>query len=421
MEIASRAPGRGRVAYPVVVRILLVSHTLPHDEPGGAQEYVVALGTGLRAHHEVLVLSGSKANSTGLAVRVVPRLPSLASTASVARKTLWHLSDQRSLRQHRLLRYELSAFRPDVVHTHQCQGLTGAVFSAIAASGLPHVHTAHDLNLLCARITMTRGGQPCCGRCVPCTFQRVIKGGLLSRRLDYLISPSDFVRRAHVDAGLVAESRSITVRQGAVPGTSRLRGARPGTLRVGFIGAMTAHKGISTLLSAVETSQRSWQLHLAGDGPFAPRVIDEASRNPRISYHGLLRGSARDSFYDALDLLVVPSEYAENAPLVLTEAAVRALPSLVTDRGGLPETPLAIIIEAGNPGELARAIDRLDGQREVLRRTSLTLAARQQEFVWGHHLARVVEILERARWEPREPRRHLRRDAALIRRSVHRA
>lgn len=369
----------------------------------------------------MLVLSGSKADSTGLTVRVVPRLPALASSASVARKTLWHLSDQWSLRQHRLLRCELSAFRPDVVHTHQCQGLTGAVFSAIAASGLPHVHTAHDLNLLCARITMTRGGQPCGGRCVPCLGQRAIKGGLLSRSLDYLISPSDFVRHAHIEAGVVASSRAITVRQGAVPGTSRLRGAQLGPLRVGFIGSIAAHKGISTLLSAVEMSERSWELHVAGDGPLAPQVIDVAARNPRINYHGLMRGSARDSFYDELDLLVVPSEYPENAPLVLAEAAVRALPCIVSDRGGLPETPLAIVVEAGNPGAFARAIDRADRTREPLRRTSITLAARQQEFAWAHHLARVVEILESARREPRKPRRHLPCDGPLIRRSPRRA
>jgi glycosyltransferase involved in cell wall biosynthesis len=400
------------------VRILLVSHTLPHDEPGGSQDYVVALGSALRADHDVVVLSGSHADSTGLTVRTVPRLPALQSSASIAHKAVWHLRDQWSPKQHRLLRRELSAFRPDVVHTHQCQGLTGAVFSAIAASRLPHVHTAHDLNLLCLRITMTRGGQPCGGRCLACLGQRAIKGSLIARRLNYLISPSDFGRDAHVDAGIVDASRAITVRHGAIPGTSRLRGLQPGPLSVGFIGAMASHKGISTLLAAVQSSQRLWQLHIAGDGPLVPQVINAASRNPRISYHGFLRDGARDSFYDALDLLVVPSEYAEAATLVVTEAAVRALPYIVSDRGGLPETPLAIVVKSGNPGELARAIDCLDGTREWLCRASAMLATRQQEFVWARHLARVIEILERAGREPSRPDPRLLRASGMFHRPV---
>jgi glycosyltransferase involved in cell wall biosynthesis len=397
------------------VRIAIFSHTLPQDEFGGSQEYVVSLAMSLAVQHEVLILSGSRSGPTGLAVRGIPRLPPLASRSSIVRKTAWHLRDQWSLRQHRLIRQELETFRPDVVHSHQCQGLTGSVFSAIAACGVPHVHTAHDLNLLCARITMAPGGLPCRGRCLPCLGQRAVKGGLAARRLDYLVAPSDFVRRIHVEGGVVPASRAITVRQGASPGRSRVRGTT-GPLQVGFIGSTSAHKGILTLLTAVARSEGQWQLHVAGAGALADQVAAAASLEPRITYHGHVEGETRDRFYDRLDLLVVPSEYAEAAPLVVVEAAIRALPSIVTNQGGLPETPLSTVVPARSPDDLAAAIDRFEREPELLRAASAALAARQQEFSWDVHLAQVSELLERARTEPGAPSHVIRPARRILRR-----
>jgi glycosyltransferase involved in cell wall biosynthesis len=398
------------------VRIALFSHTLPHDEFGGSQEYVVALAAALAEHHEVLVLSGSGSGRTGLTVRKIRRLPPLARTSSTVRKTQWHLRDQWSARQHRLLCKELGSFRPHVVHSHQCQGLTGAVFSAIAACDVPHVHTAHDLNLLCVRITMAPGGRGCDRRCLPCLGQRALKGGLAARRLDYLVAPSDFVSRMHVRAGVIPPSRAIIVRQGAVPGRLRLRGATVDGLQVGYIGALAAHKGILTLLSAADRSDGQWHLHIAGDGPLVRQVTEAAYREPRITYHGHVEGDARDRFYDALDLLVVPSEYAEAAPLVLVEAAVRGIPAIVSDQGGLPETPFSTVVDAGRPGRLANVIDRFEREPAMLRAASAALAARQNDFSWKRHVAEVSEILHRARVGSRAPSHALRPACCVLRR-----
>jgi glycosyltransferase involved in cell wall biosynthesis len=392
----------------LIVRIAILSHTLPYDEVGGSQEYVVKLAAGLEGENEVLILSGSSRAPDGLTVRRIPRLRPLASHSSKWRKAQWHLSDQWSLRHHRLIRHELEAFRPDVVHSHQCQGLTGSVFSAIAACGFAHVHTAHDLNLLCASTMMTPGGRPCAGRCLPCLGQRTVKGGLAARRLDYLVAPSDFVRRLHVDEGVIPAARAITVRQGASPGRLLRRGAGTGPLRAGFIGSVSAHKGILTLLSALARSSGRWHLHVAGAGPLSGKIAEAASSEPRITYHGRLQGAARDRFYDALDVLVVPSECVEAAPLVIVEAAIRGLPSVVSDQGGLPETPFSTVVPARSPEALAGAIDRLEREPSILQDASAGLVARHREFGWDLHLARVSEVLERARSERKEPSHVLR-------------
>jgi glycosyltransferase involved in cell wall biosynthesis len=89
--------------------------------------------------------------------------------------------------------------------------------------------------------------------------------------------------------------------------------------------------------------------------------------------------------------------------LVIVEAAVRGLPSVVSDQGGLPETPFSTVVPARSPGALAATIDRLEREPMILQDASATLAARQREFGWDLHLAKVSEVLERARSERREP------------------
>ena len=77
-----------------------------------------------------------------------------------------------------------------------------------------------------------------------------------------------------------------------------------------------------------------------------------------MRYLGEVSGANKDRFLDSLDLLVVPSEYEENAPLVLAEAGVRGLPAIVSDRGGLPETPYAQIFRARDVDSLIAVLLR---------------------------------------------------------------
>ena len=56
-----------------------------------------------------------------------------------------------------------------------------------------------------------------------------------------------------------------------------------------------------------------------------------------------------------IDLLVVPSLWAENSPLVIHEAFLHGTPVLASDIGGIPE-----LVRRGVSGELFRAGDARD-------------------------------------------------------------
>jgi glycogen synthase len=376
------------------MRISLVSSSVAPERLGGSEVYAAELAAALGERHDVLLHTGARDGPAGIETVTLPSLPDLAREASSLHKAVWHLRDQWRLSVHRALERQLRRFRPDVVHTHHPQGLSAAVLTAVSACELPHAHTVHDANLLCSRITMTVDGRFCGGRCLSCRPQRLIRSSFLRRSLDRLIAPSDYFREMHVGAGVVRPERARTIRQGAKPGTARLREPGPESLTVGYLGALATHKGVPTLLKAFRSAPSGWRLRIAGSGPLEQAARREASSNPRIKVAGLVLEEAKDGFLNSLDALVIPSEYEENAPLVAVEAAVRGLPAVVSDRGGLPETAEASVFRARDAGSLLGALRRLATEPAELASRSRRLLESRESFLWASHVRRVEGALQ---------------------------
>jgi glycosyltransferase involved in cell wall biosynthesis len=247
--------------------------------------------------------------------------------------------------------------------------------------------------VFCSRITMTVDGRFCGGRCLSCRPQGLIRSRFLRRSVGRLIAPSDYFREMHVRAAVVPPERALTIRHGAKPGTARLREAGPEGPTVGYLGTLAAHKGVPTLLEAFRSAPSGWRLCIGGSGPLEEAARREASSNPRIELAGLVLDEAKDEFLNGLDVLVIPSEYEENAPLVAVEAAVRGLPAVVSDRGGLPETAEASVFRAGDPGGLLGALRRLEAEPDELAGRSRRLLESHESFLWGNHVRRVEAAL----------------------------
>jgi glycosyltransferase involved in cell wall biosynthesis len=382
------------------MRLAIIASLLPADSRGGAERYVEAAASSLAERHDVTVLTGSEAGTVdGIPVVRLPHLPPLADTAPVAGRVLWHALDQWLPSVHLALRRELKRLGPDLVATHELQGLSAAAYTAIAAHGAPHVHTAHDFNLLCARTSMTRNGEFCGGRCFDCRIQRVTRTNAIKLNLTRLIGVSRYVCERHIRAGVVLRERARTIPLGA-DGISRVRTAGEGPVTLGFIGTLGRHKGILTLLAAIRRAEADWRVLIAGSGALEPDVRKAARDDRRIQYLGHVEGQAKDEFFDELDLIVIPSEWEEPATLVAVEAGVRALPAVVSDRGGLPETPEARIFRAGDPDGLIRAVRSFVDKPARLESASRRLLERRKEFEWSTHLGKVEALLEEAVAEP---------------------
>jgi glycosyltransferase involved in cell wall biosynthesis len=376
------------------MRIAIVSNLLPSPGAGGAERYAAALAGALTAGgHEVVLCTGDRGELPGVSCLPLRGMPRLDHDSGSVHKALWHVREQWLPAVHRDLRAALRSFRPDVVHSQEPQLLSAAVFTAVAAERLAHVHTAHDYNLLCARVTMTKGKLPCMGGCIECRLQRGIRVRAIQRRLDLLIAPSDFVRNRHLEHGVISPDRALTIRQGAVAGRRRLRSPASGKLRLGFLGALSEHKGVRTLLRAAASMPADWSLTLAGAGPLAGEVRAAAARDRRIRYVGVVEEAEHDVFLDELDTLNIPSEWEEPAPLVAVEATVRGLPTVVSDRGGLPETPQTSVFAAGSSAALLGAVEELDKVPGLITRRSKSLLDSRTAHEWPAHMRAVEEAL----------------------------
>jgi glycosyltransferase involved in cell wall biosynthesis len=372
------------------VKVLLLCHSLPPVASGGAEEYVHDLACALRDRGHFVGMGTGTPDCVpdGVEALHLPAQPALRGSERLTTRLWWHARDQWRPAMHRAIKRAAAHFAPDVIHSHEVQGMSAAVFAALR---LPHVHTAHDFNLLCARTTMTRDGVYCGGACAGCMTQRVIRARAAARRISWLLSPSKFVLDRHLAFGIGRRDESSVIPQGAVPGrTGHRTGRNP--LRVGYMGTVAPHKGVRTLITAlVEDPRPRWTLHVAGRGPLQDDLA-RLHRSGVVDYWGHAQGDRKEAFLSAIDVLVIPSEWEENAPLVAVEAAVRGIPCVVTDRGGLAEGPHAWVVRWGAPAELRRLLDGLSSNGAVATASAALLADRQR-YSWDAHVDAVEAVL----------------------------
>jgi glycosyltransferase involved in cell wall biosynthesis len=194
--------------------------------------------------------------------------------------------------------------------------------------------------------------------------------GRLPGSVDLFLSPSAFLREELVRAGLPGD-RVLHVPSGVetrdLTGPRAARGAR---LRVGFLGSLIPVKGAHVLLEAVtrlSPAERS-ALEVTLHGP-AKRDLAYAARLRELggeagaTLAGPLDRAGVGEFLRGTDLLVVPSLWFENQPLVVLEALAAGTRVAASDLGGLVELVApgrgGARFPAGDAGALAALLGEL--------------------------------------------------------------
>lgn len=185
--------------------------------------------------------------------------------------------------------------------------------------------------------------------------------------IDLFVAPSAALAREHVRMGL--PEGKIVVSDYGFPGVSTRAGPRPGPagghpLRLGFVGTLVRHKGVHVLLEAA----RSWpagrfEIDIHGSLDTFP---DYSSRLARLAeglpvrFHGPFDPSRGHDVYGRFDLLVVPSTWPENSPLVIHEAFMAGVPVAASAIGGIlglvSHGVNGVLFEAGSAASLAAAV-----------------------------------------------------------------
>jgi glycosyltransferase involved in cell wall biosynthesis len=317
---------------------------------------------------------------------------------------------------------------PDVVHAMHLQGLSASILPVFEEFGLPVVFTAADFWTVCPIVDLRRhDGTMCKGpevsHCVRCIASRstdprlqkaarLVPGavtraaGLASRtplsRLSFPLRQVESVRERpsyirerlrSVDRILAYTrlTRDLLVANGIGEGkiqvspygidTSHVASAerRPSpTLRFGFVGTLAPHKGPDVLVRAFRMLQPGVDATLSVHGSekgyetYAAGLRALAGEDGRISFRGPFSRDELGSVLAALDVLVVPSRWYENAPGVIFEAFAAGMPVVATDLGGMSEFVRpgknGLLFSLDNPEDLAGRLRTLAVQKGLFER-----------------------------------------------------
>lgn len=374
----SMQPAQTTDAPPGALRILIVSSLFPPSVMGGAELAAHSLAAWLaRNGHIVRVLTGSprpegagvEADPGGFTVerRFFPNIYPLyqAGETRSIRKLLWHARDHFNPASEAILRGAVESFRPDIVNTHNLQGIGYNLLREIGRQGVPCVQTLHDLGFLCINMNMFRRGRACRRRHLPCAVSGMVKRGYLSS-IETLAfwSPSQAVLeryRPHLPRHTEAVCIQLPLLFPPPPDEAGSR-APSGPLRLLYAGQLTEAKGIGFLLGMLEplAAGGGFEIAVVGGGSLLEPLRERYSRAPWVKFTGRVPPEAVAGFMARADLLMIPSLWFENSPLVAYQARQLGLPILASRIGGLPE----LVRDGGTllpPGDAAQWQDCLRG------------------------------------------------------------
>ncbi len=164
--------------------------------------------------------------------------------------------------------------------------------------------------------------------------------------------------------------------------------AHPGFV-IGYAGGLVPEKGIDVLLAACAGLQAlDWSLQIAGEGPDRSRLETLARQLPagHVCFRGRLPSAKIPDFYQAIDVLVLPSlsrpNWKEQFGRVLIEAMACGVPVIGSDSGEIPDVvgEAGRIVPEGNPVALRAALQELAANSEL----RASLAARGRARVLAH-------------------------------------
>lgn len=302
--------------------------------------------------------------------------------------------------------------KPDVVHFHNIYGrLTTSILSVVRSRRLPALLTVHDYKVMCPSYLMLHEGKPCnaCldGGFYRCTLHRCHKQSLATSlvstaeayfarfadrygAISVFLCPSRFIEMLLMRFGV--DVNRLMYHPNAVDPNAYE--PRYGGEYVLYAGRLSHEKGLPTLLQAM--AGLKIPLRIAGNGPMEETVRALAARGSElIALEGHCEGARLQSLFQNAALVVVPSEWYENAPMSVLEAFAYAKPVIATRIGGIPELvtqgETGDLVDCHAPDQLRAAIcnlwhdgdaqRRMGSQARALVETRLSQATRTETLI----------------------------------------
>ena len=355
----------------------------------------------------------------------------------------------------------LKQLKPDVVHFFHMHRMSASMIDVCFEAGIPTVMTPTDFWLVCPTFQLLLPDNSLCGgpdasgvnclrhivslsqsRAVNSAFsllpdwivtsmiRKVDKStsaprGLLShvqalsrrpeflkdrfRKLDRVLVPSRMLARILKENGFT--SNNIIFSQYGIDLShayqEKTSAEGQGRLQIGFIGSLLKHKGAHVLVRAIRLLQDSEpvELRIYGNAEECPTYVKELKEivggDGRITFCGTFPNGQIGAILASFDVLVVPSIWHENTPLVIYSAQAAGCPVIASNLGGMAElvrhNDNGLLFEPGSSHELAECIRLLARNRERVRQLSTETKPKSISQYVSELLQTYKEILEQRR------------------------
>ena len=317
--------------------------------------------------------------------------------------------------------------KPDVVHIFHLSRLSGSVIDVFRELGVPVVFTPTDFWSLCYRSTLqkpsgelTTGPDEISSNCLECQgverflpeselpeatdrrefYRKIAERALANAEdpsmalvrvmlartrflrervnsLDAILAPTKLMQQMLTANGIDPALISISPYGLDTSDFRDARRPRSGGLRLGYVGTIHEQKGLHILLEAFKKLPRDGRatLRVCGDlksyPDFAREVYGMAGGDPRVNFAGLFPNERMAEELGKVDVLVVPSTWYENTPLVIYSAFAAGIPVVASNRGGMAgvvrHAENGLLFEPGDPEDLARQLGRLISEPGLLK------------------------------------------------------
>lgn len=341
--------------------------------------------------------------------------------------------------------------------------ITGAISMAIVSQAhelnLPVVYTATDFSMTCSRggRLIRSDGSLCDGKegispCLQCQRHRSAKADMLyglirwlpepllarlshltaysprplgileiARSLQYrievlrpivntidqIIAPSNWMKQILVLNGIDKE-RIVVSEYGIYLDSLSALAKRPAdTVRFAFFGRMDPLKGIHHLIKAFNSLDRSQGATLTIYGAATPASKDYAKtvrqlagEDGQIQFAGLIDNKDVGRALETIDVVVVPSLWYENSPLIVLESLASGTPVIASDVGGISDLihhgENGLLCAPGNEDSLSMALQMCIDNPELIQKMANNIRpvkSIEQDVDWLVSL--YIDLLER--------------------------
>lgn len=294
----------------------------------------------------------------------------------------------------------LDEVKPDLVHIQHLLYLSSNLIKEIKQRHIPIIFTLHDYWLICPQGQLLKNDLTiCCGKnyfeCTNCIIHQLsIKKNVLNyylffrsilpnsalqfikniylnyakasfmnnkerlrkinKRLDYIreiipqvdlfISPSHYLRNKFIEFGIPKEKIIFSQYGFNLDDFKNFKKIPAGNLRFAFIGNIMPSKGLHVLIKAFNQVNNNVELKIYGQvnsykGILANylKQIRKSIKNKNIKLMGSFENKDIFKILSEIDVLIVPSIWPENSPLVVQEAFAARMPVIASSVGGIPE------------------------------------------------------------------------------------